>query len=366
MISFFDINAGHAELGNGLQDAFARVLASGSIIMGPELQAFEEEFAAYCGVKHCIGVGNGLDALALALRARGIGPGDEVLVPSQTFIASWLAVSMTGATPVPVEIDLATYGIDAKRLRDHVTPRTKAIMPVHLYGSPADMDAINAVAREFDLFVLEDAAQAHGAYYKGKRAGSLGHAAGFSFYPSKNLGALGDGGAIVTDDDQLAADMRRLRNYGSNKKYVHEVAGVNSRLDELQAAILRVKLPALDHGNERRRAIAERYTAGLQGIADLHTPQSVDGATPVYHLYVIRTTRRDELAAHLAAQGVTCLIHYPIAPHQQGAYADLKIAADSLPLANQAAAQTLSLPIWPQMPLSQVDEVIAHIKQFMR
>lgn len=366
MISFFDINAGHAELGNGLQDAFARVLASGSIIMGPELQAFEEEFAAYCGVKHCIGVGNGLDALALALRARGIGPGDEVLVPSQTFIASWLAVSMTGATPVPVEIDLATYGIDAKRLRDHVTPRTKAIMPVHLYGSPADMDAINAIAREFDLFVLEDAAQAHGAYYKGKRAGSLGHAAGFSFYPSKNLGALGDGGAIVTDDDQLAADMRRLRNYGSNKKYVHEVAGVNSRLDELQAAILRVKLPALDHGNERRRAIAERYTAALQGIADLHTPQSVDGATPVYHLYVIRTSKRDELAAHLAAQGVTCLIHYPIAPHQQGAYADLKIAADSLPLANQAAAQTLSLPIWPQMPLSQVDEVIAHIKQFMR
>lgn len=366
MISFFDINAGHAELGNGLQDAFARVLASGSIIMGPELQAFEEEFAAYCGVKHCIGVGNGLDALALALRARGIGPGDEVLVPSQTFIASWLAVSMTGATPVPVEIDLATYGIDAKRLRDHVTPRTKAIMPVHLYGSPADMDAINAVAREFDLFVLEDAAQAHGAYYKGKRAGSLGHAAGFSFYPSKNLGALGDGGAIVTDDDQLAADMRRLRNYGSNKKYVHEVAGVNSRLDELQAAILRVKLPALDHGNERRRAIAERYTAGLQGITDLHTPQSVDGATPVYHLYVIRTSKRDELAAHLAAQGVTCLIHYPIAPHQQGAYADLKIATDSLPLANQAAAQTLSLPIWPQMPLSQVDEVIAHIKQFMR
>ncbi len=365
MISFFDINAGHAELGNSLQDAFKRVLDSGSIIMGAELAAFEEEFAAYCGVKHCIGVGNGLDALALALRARGIGPGDEVLVPSQTFIASWLAVSMTGATPVPVEIELATYGIDAKRLRDHITPRTKAIMPVHLYGTPADMDAINAVAREFNLFVLEDAAQAHGAYYKGKRAGSLGHAAGFSFYPSKNLGALGDGGAIVTDDDQLAADMRRLRNYGSNKKYVHEVAGVNSRLDELQAAILRVKLPSLDHGNERRRAIAERYTAGLQGIADLHVPQSVDGATPVYHLYVIRTSKRDELAAYLGKQGVTCLIHYPIAPHQQGAYADLKIPADSLPLANQAAAQTLSLPIWPQMPLSQVDEVIAHVKQFM-
>ena len=365
MISFFDINAGHAELGNGLQDAFKRVLESGSIIMGAELQAFEEEFAAYCGVKHCIGVGNGLDALALALRARGIGPGDEVLVPSQTFIASWLAVSMTGATPVPVEIDPATYGIDATRLRDHVTPRTKAIMPVHLYGSPADMDAINAIAREFNLFVLEDAAQAHGAYYKGKRAGALGHAAGFSFYPSKNLGALGDGGAIVTDDDQLAADLRRLRNYGSNKKYVHEVAGVNSRLDELQAAILRVKLPSLDHGNERRRAIAERYTAGLQGIADLHTPASVEGATPVYHLYVIRTTRRDELVAYLGKQGVTCLIHYPIAPHQQGAYADLGIPADSLPLANQAAAQTLSLPIWPQMPLSHVDEVIAHIKQFM-
>ena len=365
MISFFDINAGHAELGNSLQDAFKRVLESGSIIMGAELLAFEEEFAAYCGVKHCIGVGNGLDALALALRARGIGPGDEVIVPSQTFIASWLAVSMTGATPVPVEIDLATYGIDAKRIREQVSPRTKAIMPVHLFGAPADMDAINAIASEFNLFVLEDAAQAHGAYYKGKRAGALGHAAGFSFYPSKNLGALGDGGAIVTDDDQLAADMRRLRNYGSNKKYVHEVAGVNSRLDELQAAILRAKLPSLDHGNERRRAIAERYTAGLQGIVDLHTPQSVEGATPVYHLYVIRTTKRDELIAYLGEQGVTCLIHYPIAPHQQGAYADLGIPADSLPLANQAAAQTLSLPIWPQMPLAQVDEVIAHIKQFM-
>jgi len=365
MISFFDINAGHAELGNGLHDAFKRVLESGSIIMGTELKAFEDEFAAYCGVKHCIGVGNGLDALALALRARGIGAGDEVLVPSQTFIASWLAVSMTGATPVPVEIDINTYGIDASLLRSHVTPRTKAIMPVHLYGSPADMDGINAVAKEFGLFVLEDAAQAHGAYYKGKRAGSLGHAAGFSFYPSKNLGALGDGGAIVTNDDALADDMRRLRNYGSTKKYVHEVAGVNSRLDELQAAILRLKLPVLDHGNERRRAIADHYTAGLQGIADLQTPKSVDGATSVYHLYVIRTSKRDELAAYLNEQGVTCLIHYPIAPHQQGAYADLKIPADSLPLANQAAAQTLSLPIWPQMPFAAADEVIAHIKKFM-
>lgn len=365
MIPFFDINAGHAELGDGLQKAFTRVLQSGSIIMGAELKAFEDEFAAYCGVKHCIGVGNGLDALALALRARGIGHGDEVLVPSQTFIASWLAVSMTGATPVPVEINIGTYGIDPTLLRDHITPRTKAIMPVHLYGSPADMDAINSVAKEFNLFVLEDAAQAHGSYYKGKRAGSLGDAAGFSFYPSKNLGALGDGGAIVTDDDALADDMRRLRNYGSTKKYVHEVAGVNSRLDELQAAILRVKLPELDHGNERRRAIADRYTAALQGIEDLHTPLSVEGAQAVYHLYVVRTSRRDELAAYLNEQGVTCLIHYPIAPHQQGAYSELQIAADSLPLANQAAAQTLSLPIWPQMPLSAVDEVIAHIKKFM-
>ncbi|RQO42786.1 erythromycin biosynthesis sensory transduction protein eryC1 [Variovorax sp. KBW07] len=364
MIPFFDIHAGHAELANEFTQAFSRVMASGHVIMGPEVVAFEKEFAAYCGAKHCIGVGNGLDALALTLRARGIGPGDEVLVPSQTFIASWLGVSMVGATPVPVEIDPATYLMDPARIKEKLTSKTKAIMPVHLYGLPAAMDKINEIARPLGLFVLEDAAQAHGATHNGKRTGTLADAAAFSFYPTKNLGAMGDAGAVVTNDDELAANLRMLRNYGSSQKYVHEVAGVNSRLDELQAALLRTKIDRLDAWNDKRRALAARYSEGLKGVGDLRVPYVPADSTHVFHLYVISTQRRAELSAHLTAQGVQTLVHYPIAPHMQGAYAELGLPADSLPLGTAASNETLSLPIWPQMKPEQVDAVVGHIRSF--
>ncbi|ANN69083.1 DegT/DnrJ/EryC1/StrS family aminotransferase [Bordetella bronchialis] len=365
MIPFFDIKAVHGPLAEELKGAFSRVLASGHVIMGPELSRFEKAFADYCGARHCIGVGNGLDALALAMRARGIGPGDEVLVPSQTFIATWLAVSMTGATPIPVEVDEKLCTIDPARIREKINGNTKAIMPVHLFGLPADMDPIMKIADEFGLFVLEDAAQAHGALYKGKRAGVLGHAAAFSFYPTKNLGGLGDGGAVVTNDDALAEELGRLRNYGSTQKYVHQVAGVNSRLDEIQAALLSVKLPLLDQWNEARRAIAARYTQALAGVQGLALPHVPEGAEHVYHLYVVRTDRRDELQHFLAEKGVTTLIHYPIPPHAQQAYAGMALTDDDLPIAARVARQSLSLPIWPQMSMEDVDSVAGLIKSFM-
>jgi dTDP-4-amino-4,6-dideoxygalactose transaminase len=366
MIPFFDIHAGHDALSQQLKDAFDRVLQSGHVIMGPELLAFEQEFADFCGAGHCVGVGNGLDALALALRAKGIGPGDEVLVPSQTFIATWLAVSMIGATAIPVEVDPCTYLMDPMKIAGKLTQRTKGIIPVHLFGLPADMDPINHIASEHGLFVLEDAAQAHGARYQGNRTGVLGDAAAFSFYPTKNLGGMGDGGAVVTNDAGLAEDLRRLRNYGSRKKYVHEVAGVNSRLDEIQAAILRTKLPYLDDWNARRKAVAEAYQIGLRDLPGLILPVVPSNCEHVYHLYVIRTKRRDELQSYLADRGVTTLIHYPVAPHSQKAYAQYGITDGDLPIATQVARETLSLPIWPQMPFSDVDAVVTHIRAFMK
>jgi dTDP-4-amino-4,6-dideoxygalactose transaminase len=365
MIPFFDIHAGHAALKAEFSAAFDRVLASGHVIMGPELTAFESAFAEFCGAKHCIGVGNGLDALALALRARGIGPGDEVIVPSQTFIATWLAVSMVGATPVPVEIDEATYTLDPKLIPAKLTDKTAAIIPVHLYGLPADMEAINRIAKDSGLFVLEDAAQAHGARHAGKRAGALGHAAAFSFYPTKNLGGMGDGGAVVTDDDALASELRKLRNYGSREKYVHETAGVNSRLDELQAALLMPKLARLDEWNEKRRVIAARYSAGLAKTPGIEIPVVPAGCEHVYHLYVIQTATRDALHEYLKGQGIATLIHYPIAPNAQAAYRELGISNEAVPIAARVAAQTLSLPIWPQMSLDTVDEVVRHINNFV-
>lgn len=365
MIPFCDINSVHDELENELVETFRGVLRSGHLIMGEELTAFENEFAAYCDAKHCVGVGNGLDALALALRAKGIGPGDEVIVPSQTFIATWLAVSMVGATPVPVEIDEGQYTIDPNRILEKLTPKTSAIIPVHLFGLPADMDSINSIAKDFGLFVLEDAAQSHGARCNGVRSGKLGHAAAFSFYPTKNLGGMGDGGAVVTDDDNLANNLRRLRNYGSSQKYVHEIAGVNSRLDEFQAAVLRVKLRHLDNWNSKRIQLAARYAEGLRDISGLTLPIVPPGREHVFHLYVVRTARRDALSEYLGKKGISALIHYPTAPHMQNAYAELKIDPDSLPLATQAANQTLSLPMWPQMTSSQVDTVVLHIREFM-
>lgn len=365
-IPFFDMQAMHADLGNDLKGAFDRVLSGGHLIMGSEVTAFESEFASYCGTQHCVSVGNGLDALALALRARGIGPGDEVLVPSHTFIATWIAVSMVGATLVPVEIDPRTYAMDPAQVARKLTPRTRAALPVHLYGLPAPVDEIRAALGNDDIFILEDAAQAHGARYKGRRTGALGHAAAFSFYPTKNLGCLGDGGAVTTDDDALAQRLRLLRNYGSSRKYVHETLGVNSRLDEVQAAFLRTKLPRLDAWNERRQAIAQRYASQLEGVGDLQLPVLPPETTHVYHVYAVATARRPELMAFLQERGVHTLVHYPIAPHLQEAYSALALSADSLPQATQAAKRVLSLPMWPQMQDAQVDAVTDAVQSFFK
>ena len=361
-VPFFDFAGSFVDIKPEVETAISRVIDSGRTIMGPELEAFEREFAAYCDASHAIGVGNGLDALTLVLRAIGVGPGDEVIVPSQTFIATWLAVSHVGATPVPVDIDPVTYAIDAERIEAAVTSRTRAIIPVHLFGQVGDMDKINEIAELHSLFVLEDAAQAHGARYKERRCGSLGRAAAFSFYPTKNLGALGDGGAITTNDAALARGLRALRNYGSAEKYVHEVVGYNSRLDEMQAAILRVKLKYLDEWNEARRGLAQQYQDKLAGIAGLKLPTQANWAEHVYHLFVVECDDRDALAASLREQGIDTLIHYPAPPGRQKAYSDLK-AEGRYPLGEAAAQRCLSLPMWPQMTTEQLDYTIACIRK---
>jgi len=334
------------------------VLASGNLILGPEVEAFEAEFAAYCGTRHCVGVGNGLDALHLILRAWGIGAGDEVIVPSNTYIATWLAVTHAGATPVPVEPLAATCNLDAQRLAAAITPRTRAIIAVHLYGQPADMDAINAVARQHGLKVIEDAAQAHGARYHGRRAGNLGDAAAFSFYPGKNLGALGDGGAITTNDAQLADQLCAWRNYGSRSKYHNTFKGFNSRLDELQAALLRVKLAHLDAWNATREQLAQTYLAELANSA-LVLPVVPPWASPVWHLFVVRTDQRDALQQQLAQGGVGTLVHYPIPPHLQPAYADAGFQPGDFPIAEQLHREVLSLPLYPQLGPAAQQRVIA-------
>jgi dTDP-4-amino-4,6-dideoxygalactose transaminase len=363
-VPFLDLKAPYAELKDELDAAFRRTMESGWFIMGGELEAFESEFAARCGARHCVGVANGLDALHLILRASDIGAGDEVIVPSNTYVATWLAVSYAGATPVAVEPDDRTYNLDAARLEEAITPRTKAIMPVHLYGQPADMDAIKEVAAPYGLKVIEDGAQAHGARYKHRPAGSLGDAAGFSFYPGKNLGAMGDGGAVTTDDDALADRLRVLRNYGSRVKYYNEEKGFNSRLDELQAALLRVKLTRLAEWNERRKQVAARYLEALEGVADLGLPFVPPYADPVWHLFVVRHPRRDELQRHLAARGVGTLIHYPLPPHLQKAYAELGLPPGTYPLAERQAGEVLSLPMGPHITDEEVDYVVAQICAF--
>jgi dTDP-4-amino-4,6-dideoxygalactose transaminase len=334
---------------------------SGWFVMGPELAAFESEFAAYSQVKNCIGVGNGLEALHLLLRAYEIGPGDEVIVPSNTFVATWLAVSQCGATPVPVEPAIETHNLDPRLLSAAITRRTRAIMPVHLYGQPADMDPINELATKYGLVVIEDAAQAQGAKYKGRRAGSLGHAAGTSFYPGKNLGALGDGGAVLTNDDVIARKVRFLRNYGSTAKYQHEMAGYNSRLDELQAAFLRVKLKYLDEWNSKRRKIADVYSRLLDG-SDCVLPSAPHHAEPVWHLYVIRSKRRDELRNYLEHEGVATVIHYPIPPHLQKCYSNY--GSNVLPVAELLAKEVLSLPMAPDLSEAEIEQVCTAVKRF--
>ena len=362
MISFLDLSAGYRELKSELDVVVSRSLASGWYIGGPEVEAFEQQFAAYTQAQHCVGVGNGLDALHLALRAIGVGPGDEVIVPSNTYIATWLAVSHCGGTLVPVEPDARTFNINPTRIEAAITSRTRAILPVHLYGQPADMDAILAVARQHGLRVLEDGAQAHGAHYKDRRIGAHGDAVAWSFYPGKNLGAMGDGGAVTTNDAQIADRIRVLRNYGSRIKYANDVQGYNSRLDPVQAAILRVKLSHLDEWNARRSVIAARYQQDLAGFG-LTLPYVPDWADPVWHLFVVQHPQRDALQQALTDAGVDTLIHYPIPPHRQQAYAQAGWTLGSFPLAERLADEVLSLPIGPHLDTEQVAVVIEAVKK---
>jgi dTDP-4-amino-4,6-dideoxygalactose transaminase len=361
-VAFFDLTATHEALTDELDEAYHRVMRAGRFIHGSEVEAFEAEFAAYCGVGHCVGVGNGLDALHLILRAAGIGPGDEVIVPSNTFIATWLAVSFCGAVPVPVEPDVATYVIDPALIEAAITSRTRAIIAVHLYGLLADMTPLREIAQRHSLRLIEDAAQAHGARRDGLMAGAMGDAAGFSFYPTKNLGCLGDGGAVTTDDAALAAQVRLLANYGSPAKYQHVAKGFNSRLDELQAAFLRVKLRHLDSWNARRTAIARRYAEGLRGCPDLALPHPA-GPDHAQHQFVVRHPRRDALQAFLAARGIGTMIHYPTPPHRSEAYAG-EMLDRPCPIAGRLAQEVLSLPMAPHMTTSAVDEVIDGVLGF--
>ncbi len=360
MVPFLDLRDVYRELGAELEEASHRVLSSGRYLFGPELEAFENEFASYCGAAHCVGVGNGLDALTLILRALKIGRDDQVLVPGNTFIATWLAVSAVGAQPVGVEPDDRTYNIDPERVAAAIGPRTRALIAVHLYGQPADMDELRRIADRHGLALIEDAAQAHGACYRGRKAGALSTAAAFSFYPGKNLGAMDDAGAVVTDDQSLAAQVRRLRNYGSAAKYVHDCQGVNSRLGELQAAFLRIKLRRLDAWNARRRAVAARYHDGLRGIRDITLPFVPAWCDPSWHLYVIQTPARDRLQQALAARGVETLIHYPIPPHRSGAYRDL--AHRPLPISERLAGQILSLPMGPHLTEDQLQYTVQAVR----
>jgi dTDP-3-amino-3,4,6-trideoxy-alpha-D-glucose transaminase len=349
-VPFLDLSAVYAELGGELDAACQRVAASGWYLMGAELEAFEAEFAGYCGAGYCAGVGSGLDALVLTLRALGVGPGDEVIVPAHTFIATWLAVSEVGARPVPAECDERTYNIDPAALAAAVTPRTAAVIPVHLYGQPADLDAIGQIAARHGLAVIEDASQAHGARYRGRRVGTFSTAAAFSLNPVKNLGAWGNAGAVVTADAALAEKVRLLRNYGYRVKYQHEVMGTNSRLDEIQAAVLRVKLRRLDEWNARRRAVAGQYLAALAPVAagtGLVLPQVPSWAEPVWHQFVVQHPARKVIADHLRSAGIDTLIHYPVPVHLTPAYRGAGWREGDFPVAERLAAQVLSLPISP-------------------
>ena len=362
-VPFLDLVGGYMELRKEIDSAIADVLSDGSYILGPVVEKFECAYAGYCGSRYTVGVGNGLDALLLGLRALGIGLGDEVIVPSHTFIATWLAVSHTGARPVPVEPEEGSYNINPDQIEYAITERTKAILAVHLYGQPADLDGIYEIARKYQLRVLEDAAQAHGACYKKARIGSLGDVVAWSFYPGKNLGAFGDGGAVTTNNAEIAHNIRVLRNYGSDIKYVHGSQGVNSRLDPIQAAVLYVKLNYLNEWNLRRKKIAKRYSEALAGGGFL-LPAVLEGTDPVWHLYVIRTPRRDDLQAYLNDRGINTLVHYPIPPHLQQAYAELGYNRGDFPIAEKIADEVLSLPIGPHLSFEQQDQVIAALLDF--
>jgi dTDP-4-amino-4,6-dideoxygalactose transaminase len=356
-VAFLDLRAINLDLKDEMLEAAAAVIDGGWYVLGQEVDSFERDYAGYCSAAHCAGVANGLDALSLSLRAFGIGPGDEVIVPSNTYIATWLAVSQVGAMPIAVEPDPATYNIDPRLIEAAITERTRAILPVHLYGAPADLDPILAIARKHNLKVLEDAAQSHGARYRGQVIGSHGDAVAWSFYPGKNLGALGDAGAVTTNDPDTADTLRVLRNYGSRTKYHNEVKGWNSRLDELQAALLRVKLRHLEHANQRRQAIATHYLNELSN-ADLVLPHVPEWADPVWHLFVVKHENRDALATALKARGVATMIHYPVPPHLQPAYEELNFGPGSFPVSEEIHRKVLSLPIGPTMTDRDVEQVI--------
>ncbi len=364
-VPFLNLKGAYLELKEQVDAVVLEVMHGGWYILGQRLARFEQAYADYVGAAHCVGVGSGLDALQLCLRAMRVEPGDEVIVPSNTYIATWLAVTLVGGRPVPVEPDERTYNLDPARVEAAITPRTRAVVPVHLYGQPADMGPILEVCRAHDLRVLEDAAQAHGACYRGSAVGSIGEATAWSFYPTKNLGAMGDGGAVTTNDDQLADRLRLLRNYGSRRKYDNEIAGVNSRLDELQAAVLTVKLEHLDEWNARRRSVADRYLEGLRGIG-LTLPVVAPWASPVWHVFVVRSPKRDALREHLREAGVETVIHYPTPPHRQPAYASLGLPPGSSPISEAIHREVLSLPIGPHIGGDQVERVIDAVRAFPR
>lgn len=352
------------ELDQQLREAFTRVFERSWYIEGVECQNFEKAFAEYCGTEYCVGCGNGLDALMLALKALGVGEGDEVIIPSNTYIATALAVTYVGATPVFVEPVLDTFNIDPAKIEEKISDRTKAIMPVHLYGQPADMDPIMEIAGKYNIYVIEDCAQAHGATYKGKKIGTFGDAAGFSFYPGKNLGALGDAGAAVTNKKEVAEKIRALGNYGSDYKYHHIYQGNNSRLDELQAAFLSAKLPLLDKMNRERQKIAKRYLEGIQN-SQIILPTIIDDVEPVWHIFGIRCKNRDELENYLNKEGIATNKHYPIPMHLQGAYAELGIKKGALPLAEEISETELSLPMYYGMTEEEIEYVIEKINAFV-
>lgn len=363
MVDFLDLKSINLRQREAYHTALDKVLDSGWFILGKETEAFEAEFAKYCGTKYCVGVSNGLDALDLVLKAWRIKDGDEVIVPSNTYIATWIAVSNNGATPIPVEPNENSFNIDINKIEERITPRTKAIIPVHLYGCPADMKPLMKLAEKHGLKVLEDAAQAHGAKFNNVKTGALGHAAAFSFYPGKNLGALGDAGAVTTNDQILAEKIKVLRNYGSQIKYKNEIIGQNCRLDELQSAFLREKLKLLDTDNKRRCEIAAMYDRELAGLSQIKLPSVPDHCEHAWHLYVIRTSDRDQVQSKLLQEGINAAIHYPIPPHLQEAYKDLKIPLGRLQFSERIHEECLSLPMGPTMSNEDVKKVIAKMKK---
>jgi len=363
-INFVDLKAQYESIRTEINAAIQNIIDNTAFILGPAVAEFEKSFAKFCGAKHCIGVASGLDALRLICEAYGIGAGDEVIVPANTFIATALGVSAAGAKPVLVDCDPATYNLDPKKLRAALTNNTKAVMPVHLYGQPADMDAINTIAKERGLIVIEDTCQAHGAEYKGKRCGSLGHAAAFSFYPGKNLGAYGDGGAVTTNDDAIAAKIRIARDYGQKQKYIHAVKGVNSRLDTIQAAILNVKLKHLDKWNDGRRRNAARYRELLSEVKGVTTPKEMPGVRHVYHLFVIEMENRDACLEFLKSREIYCGLHYPVPIHMQEAYAELGYEKGEFPVTERSAKRILSLPMFAELTEEQIKAVVSGIRDF--